>query len=125
MLTSLMLIRLAHLCPTAVLQHVDRLVEPLRTTCAVKVSFLLRTLVCVGWHAITASMLVCWMACRHCFYVGVLDGMPSLLQCWRVLVGMPSLLLCRCVLRWRVFTAYNVCWCVGWHAITASMLMCV
>lgn len=38
MLTSLMLVRLAHLCPTAVLQHVDRVVEPLRTTCTVKVN---------------------------------------------------------------------------------------
>ncbi|XP_078488265.1 cullin-associated NEDD8-dissociated protein 1 isoform X1 [Ciona intestinalis] len=37
MLTFLMLVRLANLCPTAVLQHVDKLVEPLRATCSVKV----------------------------------------------------------------------------------------
>nr|CAB3227534.1 cullin-associated NEDD8-dissociated protein 1 [Phallusia mammillata] len=37
MLTFLMLVRLSHLCPTAVLQHVDKLVEPLRATCTVKV----------------------------------------------------------------------------------------
>ncbi|CAK8675597.1 unnamed protein product [Clavelina lepadiformis] len=36
MLTFLMLVRLANLCPTAVLQHVDRLIEPLRATCSVK-----------------------------------------------------------------------------------------
>lgn len=37
MLTYLMLVRLAHLCPNAVLQKLDRLVEPLRTTCTTKV----------------------------------------------------------------------------------------
>ncbi|CAG0890156.1 unnamed protein product [Darwinula stevensoni] len=33
MLTYLMLVRLSHLCPMAVLQRLDRLVEPLRSTC--------------------------------------------------------------------------------------------
>jgi cullin-associated NEDD8-dissociated protein 1 len=37
MLTYLMLIRLSHLCPSAVLQHLDRIVEPLRVTCTTKV----------------------------------------------------------------------------------------
>lgn len=37
MLTYLMLVRLAHLCPSAVLQRLDRLVEPLRATCTTKV----------------------------------------------------------------------------------------
>ncbi|KAK3087101.1 hypothetical protein FSP39_001721 [Pinctada imbricata] len=37
MLTYLMLVRLAHLCPNAVLQRLDRLVEPLRSTCTTKV----------------------------------------------------------------------------------------
>ena len=37
MLTYLMVVRLASLCPTAVLQRLDRLVEPLRTTCTTKV----------------------------------------------------------------------------------------
>ncbi|XP_071144380.1 cullin-associated NEDD8-dissociated protein 1-like isoform X2 [Mytilus edulis] len=37
MLTYLMLVRLAHLCPSAVLQKLDRLVEPLRATCTTKV----------------------------------------------------------------------------------------
>ncbi|KAL5015536.1 hypothetical protein ScPMuIL_009806 [Solemya velum] len=37
MLTYLMLVRLAHLCPNAVLQRLDRLVEPLRATCTTKV----------------------------------------------------------------------------------------
>ena len=37
MLTYLMVARLASLCPTAVLQRLDRLVEPLRTTCTTKV----------------------------------------------------------------------------------------
>lgn len=37
MLTYLMVARLAQLCPTAVLQRLDRLVEPLRNTCTMKV----------------------------------------------------------------------------------------
>jgi len=37
MLTYLMLVRLAHLCPNAVLQHLDRIIEPLRATCTTKV----------------------------------------------------------------------------------------
>ncbi|KAG0714350.1 Cullin-associated NEDD8-dissociated protein 1 [Chionoecetes opilio] len=37
MLTYLMLTRLAHLCPQAVLQRLERLVEPLRTTVTTKV----------------------------------------------------------------------------------------
>ena len=37
MLTYLMVARLAVLCPTAVLQRLDRLVEPLRSTCTTKV----------------------------------------------------------------------------------------
>ena len=37
MLTYLMVVRLASLCPTAVLQRLDRLVEPLRSTCTTKV----------------------------------------------------------------------------------------
>nr|CAG4642282.1 EOG090X00HY [Evadne anonyx] len=37
MLTYLMVARLASLCPSAVLQRLDRLVEPLRTTCTTKV----------------------------------------------------------------------------------------
>uniref|UniRef100_A0AAV2M8A6 TATA-binding protein interacting (TIP20) domain-containing protein n=1 Tax=Knipowitschia caucasica TaxID=637954 RepID=A0AAV2M8A6_KNICA len=37
MLTFLMLARLATLCPAAVLQRLDRLVEPLRATCTTKV----------------------------------------------------------------------------------------
>lgn len=37
MLTYLMLVRLSHLCPSAMLQRLDRLVEPLRATCTTKV----------------------------------------------------------------------------------------
>ncbi|KAG1706621.1 Cullin-associated NEDD8-dissociated protein 1 [Nymphon striatum] len=37
MLTYLMLVRLAHLCPSAVLQRLERLIEPLRITCTAKV----------------------------------------------------------------------------------------
>ena len=37
MLTYLMLVRLATLCPNALLQRLDRLVEPLRATCTQKV----------------------------------------------------------------------------------------
>ncbi|XP_041671134.1 cullin-associated NEDD8-dissociated protein 2 isoform X2 [Cheilinus undulatus] len=37
MLTFLMLARLASLCPAAVLQRLDRLIEPLRATCTTKV----------------------------------------------------------------------------------------
>ncbi|KAF8766423.1 Cullin-associated NEDD8-dissociated protein 1 like protein [Argiope bruennichi] len=37
MLTYLMLVRLAILCPSAVLQRIERLVEPLRVTCTTKV----------------------------------------------------------------------------------------
>lgn len=37
MLTYLMLVRLASLCPSAVLQRLERLIEPLRTTCTSKV----------------------------------------------------------------------------------------
>lgn len=37
MLTFLMLARLATLCPAAVVQRLDRLVEPLRATCTTKV----------------------------------------------------------------------------------------
>ncbi|KAH9373876.1 hypothetical protein HPB48_016148 [Haemaphysalis longicornis] len=37
MLTYLMLVRLALLCPAAVLQRLERLVEPLKTTCASKI----------------------------------------------------------------------------------------
>jgi cullin-associated NEDD8-dissociated protein 1 len=37
MLTYLMLVRLSHLCPSAVLHHLDRIVEPLRVTCTTKV----------------------------------------------------------------------------------------
>ncbi|PSN42416.1 Cullin-associated NEDD8-dissociated protein 1 [Blattella germanica] len=37
MLTYLMVARLAQLCPTAVLQRLERLVEPLRNTCTMKV----------------------------------------------------------------------------------------
>lgn len=37
MLTYLMLIRLATLCPTQTLQRLDRLVDPLKTTCVQKV----------------------------------------------------------------------------------------
>ncbi|GFR63434.1 cullin-associated NEDD8-dissociated protein 1 [Elysia marginata] len=37
MLTYLMLVRLSHLCPSAVLQRLDRLVEPIRATCTTKV----------------------------------------------------------------------------------------
>ncbi|KAH0549044.1 cullin-associated NEDD8-dissociated protein 1 [Cotesia glomerata] len=37
MLTYLMTARLAQLCPTAVLQRLDRLVEPLKNTCTMKV----------------------------------------------------------------------------------------
>lgn len=37
MLTYLMLVRLSFLCPNAVLQRLDRLVEPLRATCTTKV----------------------------------------------------------------------------------------
>lgn len=37
MLTYLMLVRLSNLCPTAVLQHIDRIIEPLRTTVQAKV----------------------------------------------------------------------------------------
>jgi len=37
MLTYLMLVRLAHLCPSAVLQHLDQIVEPLKATCTTKV----------------------------------------------------------------------------------------
>nr|XP_046197883.1 cullin-associated NEDD8-dissociated protein 1-like [Oncorhynchus gorbuscha] len=37
MLTFLMLARLSTLCPSAVLQRLDRLVEPLRATCTTKV----------------------------------------------------------------------------------------
>ncbi|KAK7896784.1 hypothetical protein WMY93_022109 [Mugilogobius chulae] len=36
MLTFLMLARLSSLCPSAVLQRLDRLVEPLRATCTTK-----------------------------------------------------------------------------------------
>lgn len=38
MLTYLMVARLAQLCPTAVLQRLERLVEPLRNTCTMKVN---------------------------------------------------------------------------------------
>ncbi|XP_054718633.1 cullin-associated NEDD8-dissociated protein 1-like [Uloborus diversus] len=37
MLTYLMLVRLATLCPSAVLQRIERLIEPLRATCTTKV----------------------------------------------------------------------------------------
>lgn len=37
MLTYLMLVRLASLCPNAALQRLDRLIEPLRATCTTKV----------------------------------------------------------------------------------------
>lgn len=37
MLTYLMLIRLAALCPTQVLQRLDRLVDPIKQTCVAKV----------------------------------------------------------------------------------------
>jgi cullin-associated NEDD8-dissociated protein 1 len=37
MLTYLMLVRLSSLCPNAVLQHIDRIIEPLRTTVQAKV----------------------------------------------------------------------------------------
>ncbi|KAK2158819.1 hypothetical protein LSH36_163g01004 [Paralvinella palmiformis] len=37
MLTYLMLVRLANLCPNAVLQHLDSIIEPLRATCTSKV----------------------------------------------------------------------------------------
>lgn len=37
MLTYLMLVRLASLCPSAILQRLERLVEPLRSTCTSKV----------------------------------------------------------------------------------------
>ncbi|XP_071033153.1 cullin-associated NEDD8-dissociated protein 1 isoform X2 [Parasteatoda tepidariorum] len=37
MLTYLMLVRLASLCPSAVLQRIERLVDPLRVTCTTKV----------------------------------------------------------------------------------------
>ncbi|XP_033121634.1 cullin-associated NEDD8-dissociated protein 1-like isoform X2 [Anneissia japonica] len=37
MLTYLMLVRLSSLCPHAMLQRLDRLIEPLRTTCTTKV----------------------------------------------------------------------------------------
>uniref|UniRef100_A0A4W6DNL3 TATA-binding protein interacting (TIP20) domain-containing protein n=1 Tax=Lates calcarifer TaxID=8187 RepID=A0A4W6DNL3_LATCA len=37
MLTFLMLARLVSLCPAAVLQRLDRLVEPLKATCTTKV----------------------------------------------------------------------------------------
>ncbi|XP_049773388.1 cullin-associated NEDD8-dissociated protein 1 [Schistocerca cancellata] len=37
MLTYLMVARLAQLCPTAVLQRLERLIEPLRNTCTMKV----------------------------------------------------------------------------------------
>jgi cullin-associated NEDD8-dissociated protein 1 len=37
MLTYLMLVRLSNLCPLAVLQRLDRLVEPIRATCTTKV----------------------------------------------------------------------------------------
>lgn len=37
MLTYLMLIRLAHLCPNALLQRLDRLIEPLKNACIQKV----------------------------------------------------------------------------------------
>ena len=37
MLTYLMTARLAQLCPTAVLQRLERLVEPLKSTCTLKV----------------------------------------------------------------------------------------
>lgn len=37
MLTYLMLVRLSHLCPSAILQHLERIVEPLKVTCNTKV----------------------------------------------------------------------------------------
>ncbi|RWS15707.1 Cullin-associated NEDD8-dissociated protein 1-like protein [Dinothrombium tinctorium] len=37
MLTYLMLVRLSHLCPSAVLNRIERLVEPLKVTCSNKV----------------------------------------------------------------------------------------
>ncbi|XP_064480368.1 cullin-associated NEDD8-dissociated protein 1-like [Ornithodoros turicata] len=37
MLTYLMLVRLASLCPSAILQRLERLVEPLKTTCTSKI----------------------------------------------------------------------------------------
>jgi hypothetical protein len=38
MLTYLMVARVAQLCPGAVLQKLDKLVEPLKLTCTTKVS---------------------------------------------------------------------------------------
>lgn len=37
MLTFIMLARLSVLCPSAVLQRLERLIEPLRATCSTKV----------------------------------------------------------------------------------------
>lgn len=45
MLTFIMLARLSKLCPDAVVQRLDRLVEPLKATCTTKVS-LYMTAVC-------------------------------------------------------------------------------
>lgn len=54
MLTFLMLARLSSLCPSAVLQRLDRLVEPLRATCTTKVGphrlkVLLKNLYCCSY----------------------------------------------------------------------------
>lgn len=45
MLTFIMLARLSVLCPNAVLQRLERLIEPLRATCSTKV----RAGLCKGW----------------------------------------------------------------------------
>lgn len=48
MLTFIMLARLATLCPSAVVQTLDRLVEPLRATCTTKVG--------AKWHNMSAML---------------------------------------------------------------------
>lgn len=59
MLTFLMLVRLSTLCPSAVLQRLDRLVEPLRATCTTKVindySCFRSDLVCAGLYPVVFS----------------------------------------------------------------------
>lgn len=55
MLTFLMLVRLSTLCPSAVLQRLDRLVEPLRATCTTKV--IIHEQLIIGRHQLRPDLL--------------------------------------------------------------------
>lgn len=76
MLTFIMLARLSVLCPSAVLQRLERLIEPLRATCSTKVRAALRALPLLlafslsaaeqhfphshSWKILCWSLLLCW-----------------------------------------------------------------